>query len=51
MFDLKFKSRQEMMDKFVSKNTCGGCYVAIRAYLSEGYWKLLKDNIQQRVLS
>ncbi|MFC2171345.1 radical SAM protein [Acidobacteriota bacterium] len=50
MFNLKYKSREEMVEKFVKKNKCGGCYVAIRAYLSEGYWKLLKDNVQDKVL-
>ena len=37
-------------EKFVNNNTCDACYVSIRAYLSEGYWKLLGDNIRERVL-
>jgi len=51
MFDYKFKSRKEMFDKFVKTNTCDQCYVSIRAYLSEGYWTLLMDNIREKVLN
>jgi len=50
MYDYKYKSRDEMYEKFVKNNTCDACYVSIRAYLSEGYWKLLGDNIRERVL-
>ncbi|UCF36385.1 MAG: radical SAM protein [Acidobacteriota bacterium] len=50
MFDLKFKSREEMVEQFVKGNTCGSCYVSIRAYLSESYWKMLSDNVRERVL-
>jgi hypothetical protein len=50
MYDCKYESRDEMYEKFVKNNTCDACYVSIRAYLSEGYWKLLGDNIRERVL-
>ena len=50
MFDCKYKSHGEMYQDFVKNNTCDACYVSIRAYLSEGYWKLLGDNIKERVL-
>jgi len=50
MYDLKYKNRDEMYENFVRDNTCDACYVSIRAYLSEGYWKLLGDNIRERVL-
>lgn len=50
MFDYRFKSHEEVMEKFVKNNTCGGCYVSIRAYLSKGYWELLYRNIMERVI-
>jgi MoaA/NifB/PqqE/SkfB family radical SAM enzyme len=49
MYDRKYRDRDEMNEQFVKHNTCGACYVSIRAYLSEGYWKLLGDNIRERV--
>ncbi len=51
MFDLKFKSHEEVMEKFVKTNECGACYVSIRAYLSKGYFELLFRNIMERVLA
>jgi MoaA/NifB/PqqE/SkfB family radical SAM enzyme len=51
MFDPTYASRKEMMEKFVATNTCGGCYVSIRAYLDASYWTLLKDNVKTRVLA
>lgn len=50
MFNETYGSHQEVMDKFVAQNTCGGCYVSIRAYLDASYWTLLKDNVNKRVL-
>jgi MoaA/NifB/PqqE/SkfB family radical SAM enzyme len=44
-----YPSQEEILEKFTSKNTCGACYVAIRAYLDEDYWTLLWDNVSQRV--
>jgi MoaA/NifB/PqqE/SkfB family radical SAM enzyme len=49
MFDLKYKNRREMNREFVKNNTCGDCYVSIRAYLSEDYWTLLSQNVRERV--
>ena len=51
MFDYKFKSHEEVMEKFVKTNECGACYVSIRAYLSKGYFELLFRNIMERVLA
>ena len=51
MFDHHFGSLQEVREKFVAGNTCGECYVSIRAYLDASYTTLLKDNIQKRVFS
>lgn len=49
VLDRTYSSQEEILEEFTSKNTCGGCYVAIRAYLDESYWMLLKDNVGQRV--
>ncbi|MFZ0429259.1 MAG: radical SAM protein [Acidobacteriota bacterium] len=50
MYDLKYKSVSEMKREFVRNNTCGSCYVSIRAYLSQDYWPLLSQNVRERVL-
>ena len=50
MFEKYYGSQKEMIREFVNQNDCGGCYVAIRAYLDKPYWKLLTDNVQNRVL-
>ncbi len=50
MYDLKFKTLEEMVEKFSKNNTCGACYVSIRSYLSKSYKNLLLDNIRERVL-
>ncbi|MFQ6103063.1 MAG: radical SAM/SPASM domain-containing protein [Candidatus Glassbacteria bacterium] len=44
-----FSSQEEILQEFTSTNACGACYVAIRAYLDENYWTLLRDNVSQRV--
>lgn len=49
MYDLKYTDRKEMHEQFVKTNTCDACYVSIRAYLSQGYWRLLSDNVRERV--
>jgi len=51
MFDSTYASQKEIMEKFVATNTCGGCYVSIRAYLDASFWTLLKDNVKTRVLA
>lgn len=51
MFDLKYSSVKEIQRDFVAKNTCGECYVSIRAYLDASYGTLLMDNVRTRVLS
>jgi MoaA/NifB/PqqE/SkfB family radical SAM enzyme len=50
MFPETYASHREVMEKFVAHNTCGGCYVSIRAYLDASFWTLLKDNVRSRVL-
>ena len=51
MYEETYNSHQEVMEKFVAQNTCGGCYVSIRAYLDASFWTLLKDNVKTRVLA
>jgi hypothetical protein len=51
MYGQTYGSQKEVMEKFVAQNTCGGCYVSIRAYLDASFWTLLKDNIRTRVLA
>ena len=51
MFEPTYESQKEILEKFVANNTCGGCYVSIRAYLDASFWTLLKDNIRTRVLA
>jgi len=51
MVEATYASQKEIKAKFVPSNTCGGCYVSIRAYLDASFWTLLKDNVQQRVLA
>jgi MoaA/NifB/PqqE/SkfB family radical SAM enzyme len=50
MFDPTYPSQQDILEKFVAHNQCGGCYVSIRAYLDASFWTLLKDNVRTRVL-
>jgi MoaA/NifB/PqqE/SkfB family radical SAM enzyme len=51
MFDETFASHQEILEKWVPNNTCGGCYVSIRSYLDASFWTLLKDNLSTRVFN
>jgi MoaA/NifB/PqqE/SkfB family radical SAM enzyme len=51
MHEPVYGSLEEIRERFVAGNTCGGCYVSIRAYLDASYWTLLKDNVRSRVMS
>ncbi|HZP01523.1 MAG TPA: radical SAM protein [Terriglobia bacterium] len=51
MFEPVYESVEDIQKRFVPANTCGGCYVSIRAYLDASFWTLLKDNVKQRVLA
>jgi len=51
MFDRTYPSPKAILDDFVANNTCGGCYVSIRAYLDASFWMLLKDNVKTYVLN
>jgi MoaA/NifB/PqqE/SkfB family radical SAM enzyme len=50
MWNYRFNNRHEMHEQFVKSNDCSACYVAIRAYLSEDYWKLLLIHFREKVL-
>lgn len=50
MHHVDFDNQKDMIHDFVRRNTCGECYVAIRAYLDKSYWTLLTDNVKNRVL-
>jgi MoaA/NifB/PqqE/SkfB family radical SAM enzyme len=50
MFEPTYPSRKAILNDFVANNTCGGCYVSIRAYLDASFWTLLKDNVKTHVL-
>ncbi|HEY4682139.1 MAG TPA: radical SAM protein [Candidatus Acidoferrales bacterium] len=50
MHEKKYLRPEDILKEFVPENSCGGCYVAIRAYLNESFWTLLKDNVTSRVL-
>ena len=51
MFEQTYVSHQEILEQWVPKNDCGGCYVSIRSYLDASFWTLLKDNLKTRVFS
>ena len=51
MFEQTYISHQEIMEKWVPANECGGCYVSIRSYLDASFWTLLKDNLETRVFA
>ncbi len=51
MYDQTYGSHEELMEGFVAHNTCGGCYISMRAYLDASFWTLLKDNVRTRVLA
>jgi MoaA/NifB/PqqE/SkfB family radical SAM enzyme len=52
---IKFKNLEDLRKNFSAKNTCGGCYVAIRCYSEESifdqikelphYWKIIKSKL------
>ncbi|MEW6364797.1 MAG: radical SAM protein [Acidobacteriota bacterium] len=50
MYELSYDSQKQILKEFVPSNTCGKCYVSIRAYLDANYGTLLMDNVRQRVV-
>ena len=49
--DERYDSRQELMEKFAANNTCGGCYISIRANTEKSVRELLFDNLRALRLS
>jgi len=47
----RYDSRQELMEKFVANNACGGCYISIRANTEKSVWELFTDNLRALRLS
>ena len=48
----QYHTQKEVLERFTAHNTCGQCYVAIRAYTDKSFWELLKENISSyRTLS
>jgi len=41
----RYDSRQELIEKFVKKSDCGGCYISMRANTEKSAWELLTDNL------
>lgn len=37
----ELEQRGEMIREFTERNTCGQCYVSVRAYLDKGFWRML----------
>jgi MoaA/NifB/PqqE/SkfB family radical SAM enzyme/membrane protein YqaA with SNARE-associated domain len=46
LIDTRYDSRQELVEKFSKTNTCGGCFVSIRANTEKTAWQLLSDNVR-----
>jgi MoaA/NifB/PqqE/SkfB family radical SAM enzyme len=43
--DLRFRSQQELIEQFSKQNTCGGCYVSMRANSEKSIGHILKDTL------
>jgi MoaA/NifB/PqqE/SkfB family radical SAM enzyme len=41
----RYSTQQQMIEEFSNQNTCGGCYVSIRAYTDQSIWNLLTDSV------
>jgi len=43
--DERYDSRRELIEKFVKKSDCTGCYISMRANTEKSAWELLTDNL------
>lgn len=41
----RYSTPQQMIEEFSNQNTCGGCYVSIRAYTDQSIWNLLRGSV------
>ena len=41
----RYDSREELIEKFVKKSDCTGCYISMRANTEKSAWELLTDNL------
>ena len=51
LIDTRYDSREELVEKFSKTNTCGGCFVSIRANTEKTAWQLFTDNLRAMRLS
>lgn len=42
----KYVTQAEVLRKFTAQNTCGECYVAIRAYTEKSPWQLAQESLK-----
>jgi len=42
--DLRFPSQSDLIEQFTQQNTCGGCYVSMRANAEKSVWQALRDS-------
>lgn len=45
-FEPRYDSQKELIEQFSDKNTCGGCYIALRSNTEKSPWHLLFDNLR-----
>jgi len=41
--DVRYWSHKELVEEFSNNNTCGECYISMRANTEKGVWRMLKD--------
>jgi len=49
--DTRYKTREELVEKFSKHNTCDGCYISTRGNTEKTLWQLLTDNLAALRLS
>lgn len=47
----RYKTREELVEKFSNHNTCDGCYISTRGNTEKTVWQLLTDNLAALRLS
>ena len=46
MKHVSFDTRKELLENFSASNTCGGCYVSLRANTEKSAWRQLLDGLE-----
>jgi len=44
--DERYRTREELIEKFTRRSKCGGCYISSRANTEKSVWELLSDNLR-----